>query len=64
MADEKEFELNIPLAVPGVAAEPHPLLCVCIFKIVFNFLMSDSCPDLCGCFILYLCVRVFFIIVI
>ncbi|KAL6336158.1 hypothetical protein AAG906_011040 [Vitis piasezkii] len=27
-AEEKEFELNIPLTLPGGAAEPHPLLCI------------------------------------
>lgn len=28
-AEEKEFNLNIPLAVSGSASETHPLLCVC-----------------------------------
>lgn len=27
--EEKEFKLNIPLAVPGGASETRPTLCVC-----------------------------------
>jgi len=31
VADQKDFDLNIPLTVPGDSAESSPSLCVCPF---------------------------------
>ena len=32
VAEQKEFELNVPLALSTGAAEPGPQLCVCALK--------------------------------
>lgn len=47
--EEKEFELSIPLAVPGTAVEQQPSLCVssntlCLILAIFRLISLRSCP--------------------
>lgn len=53
VVDQKDFDLNIPLTIPGGSAvEPSPSLSVCpymIFHSLFNLFMP-SCLDIINCF--------------
>ena len=37
LADQKDFDLSIPLTIPGGSAEPSPSLCVCPLPFVLSF---------------------------
>lgn len=43
-ADEKkDFDLNIPLTLPGGSVEPSPVLCVCISSFPTDILRISFC---------------------
>lgn len=46
VADQKDFDLNIPLTVPGGSAESSPSLCVC-FSIFFPLIIYNFCHTTC-----------------